>query len=344
MVGQAVGHVQEQAKDNASYSHGGQNGGAMNLQNVLYPEIILNKRGDAKQREFLHLFLNNIRQTDEGVYCQFPPGLAHVATDPNYSSHFSLCKRFIDTEAPTYHICKDFAEALMSIPDREIPVDFLSDFFGYISFPQDTVTDGADWVEGALVYIGVADRTTAMAPHLYGKRMLWMTYVCKQTETSNPIMPSIGKLIVELKKDTVGNLAASVPQEDRMHHGNVIEELEDTDRTARSQITRLCLNTVLYLSSQEPVVHSLHPTFGKSISQRKKHKVGDFINSCTVPVIAVNWEYKKSRNYTTDQTFVVSHPRWQRCGPNLSQIKLVWVKEHVRTFKGSSPLEQYETP
>ena len=50
------------------------------------------------------------------------------------------------------------------------------------------------------------------------------------------------------------------------------------------------------------------------------------------PFVKIGEEVKRINASYTDSTMVRSHYRMQPCGPNLSKIKLVLVKEHERTY------------
>jgi len=62
-------------------------------------------------------------------------------------------------------------------------------------------------------------------------------------------------------------------------------------------------------------------------------QAGSTVNLCTIPVFAINWNYKREKIYGIENTWRREHTRWQRYGPNLSQIKLVTVKGHEVKFK-----------
>jgi hypothetical protein len=90
----------------------------------------------------------------------------------------------------------------------------------------------------------------------------------------------------------------------------------------------------MYYNSFEPDVKRVISNSKLSNKQviKLKHKTG-VENQCLVDVTFLNWNYAKQRNYSKDSTWINSFPRWQPCGPKLSQVKLIWVKEHERTFK-----------
>lgn len=91
------------------------------------------------------------------------------------------------------------------------------------------------------------------------------------------------------------------------------------------------LNSLIYVNSQDPDIEALKPL---KLYQKKELNLIDAEKRKqirTVPINLVSWSMYGKR-YNVDQTVVSPHMRWQPCGPNRSQIKLVWVKEHVRKY------------
>lgn len=91
------------------------------------------------------------------------------------------------------------------------------------------------------------------------------------------------------------------------------------------------MNSLIYINSKDPQIESLKPSrlYNKkelaAVDSDKKSQIR------TVPVNLVSWSMYGKR-YNVDETVVSTHMRWQPCGPNRSEIKLVWVKEHTRTY------------
>lgn len=99
----------------------------------------------------------------------------------------------------------------------------------------------------------------------------------------------------------------------------------------RSLLTGI-INSLIYINSQDPDIEALKP-----LRLYQKKELSSFDNSKksqirTIPVNLVSWSMYGKR-YSVDQTVVSPHMRWQPCGPNRSQVKLVWVKEHIRKYQ-----------
>lgn len=95
------------------------------------------------------------------------------------------------------------------------------------------------------------------------------------------------------------------------------------------------VNACAYYYSLEPDVRHLAPA--KEQKEKKKlaktYGVPEEYVSSYYPVTLLNWAYGRDRVYSVDKTWVDSYLRWQRCGPGLSQTKLIMVKEHERHYK-----------
>lgn len=91
------------------------------------------------------------------------------------------------------------------------------------------------------------------------------------------------------------------------------------------------INTLIYIYSKDPEIEELRPIklYDKkelaSLSFEKK------VNLCTIPVTLVNFSYH-GKVFSKNKTSVRPHLRWQQCGVGRKETKLIWVKEHTRTF------------
>lgn len=92
------------------------------------------------------------------------------------------------------------------------------------------------------------------------------------------------------------------------------------------------VNTTIYVYSQDPEIDKLRPL--KLYTNKELGAMGKDVkdNLCTLPVTLVNWNYHTGRHYNVDEAFVGAHMRWQPCGPGRQELKLVFVKEHVRKY------------
>lgn len=88
---------------------------------------------------------------------------------------------------------------------------------------------------------------------------------------------------------------------------------------------------LLYINSGDPDLRHLQPVKQarglRAFKRRRKNEHGYLM-----PVTLVGFNYKKPALYSKSETLVSTHPRWQPCGKNREQIKLIWVREHVRHY------------
>jgi len=95
---------------------------------------------------------------------------------------------------------------------------------------------------------------------------------------------------------------------------------------------KIILNILVYIKSGNPDLRE----FKNDIKYKKnKIPVKKDRELSTSDIILVGFNYKKAIIHRIDETTVSSHFRWQRCGKELSQVKLVCVSEHTRSFKKS---------
>jgi len=296
----------------------------MKLSKVILPEIAMGKREshdlgfDKRLREILGDFI-----IDNGVLKFHPDRVPLIPEGQRtiYLASYSLVKRATLEKWKNYHICHDFCEALRSLRDREINKEFMPDSFeGYISFPSDLKWQKFKNIFGAYVYIGKSDESTPFMPENYGKRVFWCTIFCEAeegiyTNALNFYFDDI-KHIHEVPEAYTSN---GWPKDDFT-----------ADRTAAGN---LILNTILYLNSQDPELLALKPSWNAPVSKQRSHTVNGHLNQCTLPVIAINWDYKKIYRYEEHESFVDTHLAWRRCGPNFSQLRLTWIKEHTRKYQ-----------
>lgn len=94
------------------------------------------------------------------------------------------------------------------------------------------------------------------------------------------------------------------------------------------------INTIIYTNTKDPEIESLKPLRLyqrkelSKISQDRKEMIH------TIPIQLINWSFH-GRSYSKEQTTVSPHFRWQPCGVGRSEVKLVWIDEHVRTYNSN---------
>lgn len=311
----------------------------MNFNKVLFPEIILGKRGDKDVRDMYKMLLGTIDIQPSGVSITHEGVNDLCSKDVNFFRHLFISKHCMSNNAKAYHVGSGFLDALSSI-DRDLPIDMLpAEFSGFISFSPNKLADDDGFVEGAFVYIGTKGSQLFKKEHeAFGKRCLFITYI-------NNYIPGFGY--------QSGNLAVCLEDFEKVNEaltgfktidskaGESWEPDSDTV-SLRHKVFRTIINTVLYIYSEDPKIERVHPFIKGGVSKNELRRSGRVINECTIPVTFVHRLYAPTRVYTADSSFVESYPRWQRCGVGLCSIKLVWVKEHTRTYSKVEVLNECE--
>lgn len=303
----------------------------MRFGRILHPEMILNKRGNKLARELYRKTIDMIEITAEGIKFETQDPMSSMiaeglSKDAVFLRFIASCKIFTERKAPVYHIGREFLQALQKI-DRKIPVDILPESFAaYISFSDNTVFDEEGAVEGGYVCID-RGKNLGMISDLAETRVISFAYVCKSDEP----VPPCGSLTVPLDSRRIEELASEVKIEDFFLH----ERASLLDTKKRNDVFRALLNAVIYIHSEEPILERSTPLQDSELSVKQHKNLGKIINACTIPVSFIYPKYVTQRVYRVDSTWIDSFPRWQRCGPGLMNVKLVFVTPHERTYNTS---------
>ena len=313
----------------------------MKFDRVLVPEIILGKRGMPQAIEFYKMMLKDVcpEVTDGKIGVRVPSDFMNMM-DANTIEHILVSKIFRDKGNKTYYLSNDFSVALSKL-DREIPVNHLpKEFVGYFILGSGALKDESGSVDGGFVYIGPGDalglsfvdgtpRTETVLSINYFNTSLYeggigeiyrFNYSLKDLEAVK--LGDFLKANADLSKDSV---LTDLGLEQKV--------TDPADLATRAPVLRALVNAVLYAASDEPEVCKLLPL--SSYSNKKRVEVKKTVpaqNLCTIPIIMLNHTYKEGITYSVGSTVVQAHLRWQRCGPQLSKVKLIWVKEHERHY------------
>lgn len=91
-----------------------------------------------------------------------------------------------------------------------------------------------------------------------------------------------------------------------------------------------CAKCLIYIHSAKPDIKS---ETGARTTKKNPVKIKKFYkNNCPFDLVNVGYSYH-GLTYHVDQTQVQGHFRWQPCGTNREQIKLIWIDEHIRHYK-----------
>jgi hypothetical protein len=284
---------------------------------LLHCEIVLDKRGPEHMRQVYKNALSQISFIP-GVGFRGTPAIRSLP-DHNVMDQLFILKKYVLERPPIYHVGRDFLQAMSGI-SNEIPVELLPKrFFAYLSFADHAIRDEEDWVEGAYVFIG-SGLEAALRPQEHNDYVLWIHYTTKSQ--------SLVRLCVELKHGRIDDLVAAAIKDDFTLGGAIPTDPKDTE--ARLPVWRAVINLVMYINSVDPDLVLTPPA---STLKPAAKKAASVQNQCTLPITLVSWNYHAPHYHNVDKSFVNTFQRWQRVGPQLSQVKLIWVTEHARRYK-----------
>lgn len=312
----------------------------MNFKESLHPEIVLDRTGHKLVRKMYKVFLDKVSIIDTGDGLEFEiTDDTLLTTENSMLAHVALVKKWLHSPRKIYHIPPAFFDCLKKI-DIKIPLLHLpDDFTAYINFSNSYIDDGDDMVTGAYVYCGSLKNSIMAKKYedIPDKKCLWFSYVGHQIG-QDPDNPRYGdfKVILEDGMSIMDAIDTIDYQYRKNDDGTIFTDIPEEHTIKRSIIYRTLLNTILYINSAEPILEHCQPFIKRKgkMSKTKLRKMGKSVNETSLQVTLVNSHYHKDKlNYTDATTHVHSFVRWQRCGPNFSQIKLVWVKDHERVYK-----------
>lgn len=304
----------------------------MKLKKTIFPEILYGLKGQPQVIKHYKETLQSLLITEKGIAAKQSFFIDH---NENLRAFLTVSKIYKEKSGKNYYIPKEFARALSKI-DRAIPVEYFpEDFIGYFQFADDALYDDDGQVEGGFVYIGKA-KNIGLNPEKVTSEMLC---VCIAYINETPHMEETGPLAVcrftfPLEQKKIDELTDGVETIDYSETG--VEKKRsspnETSYKRRTAVVRALINSVLYIHSQDSEIMKLRPLRELTHSQRREHrKKYPVENLCTVPIQVLHWGYHQ-KLFSVDETTVQTHLRWQPCGPSRSQVKLIWVKEHIRRY------------
>ena len=103
----------------------------------------------------------------------------------------------------------------------------------------------------------------------------------------------------------------------------------EVEKKNSSKVFRLLFNLMIYtINPNDDFIEQ----FNKYSSKIKKRKTQKKIYT-NKPFIKIGFDAEFLRLITIEEGVVKAHPRWQACGPNWSQRKLIIVTPHPRKYK-----------
>lgn len=308
----------------------------MRFKQLIHPELLIGKRGNAKVRAMHAELLSQVDLEDGGIRVG---EMLQAMGDVNLSDAVALMKKWV--QSPTreiYHSGGDFLKEISKV-NRDIPIELLPDhFIAYISFGKDIIHDEEDAIQGAYVYVGPA-KETSFAHHGYvsnpDAKVLWIAYMTDGGEMNTDA--KAGALRLELKPGMkMKELMAEVGCFD-MFFGEAIDT-QELSLNAREVVFRTVINLVLYIHQPDPELERLAPSTSlgpRKYEQRLQQadKGTAIFNSCSLPVVFVNWKWHKP----IASHIVTGHFKWQPCGLMKQQRKLIYVEAYPRGLNAPEP-------
>lgn len=250
-------------------------------------------------------------------------------TTDYWSAKISMFKKIVqyqkDGKYSTYRVSDNFLETVSDLR-RDIPIEHIGKnrSCSYISFRgrkvNNMIYDGAyvikEQTEGGSFLSVVL--TPADYYSIMGTRMVVLCDVSGSIDLNRFL------------KDKV---------EDESDTTKVATDMRFTDQVSITTFNDLIvgiINTSVYLNSKDADIESLKPLklySKKEISTMDAKKRESISN---LPIQLVGWSFH-GRSYSVDSTVVRTHMRWQPCGINRSEVRLVWVKEHTRNYDKLTP-------
>jgi len=277
------------------------------FNNILHPELVLDRRGPDKIRASLSKMVNNdfIKEIADAV----------ASGDKKYAPLFVQLQALLnfkkDKNRKVYRVGKDFGEAMLQVT-KEIPVEKLPFIFNsFISVPDNLLYLDDIPVAGAYIFI---EKETS-------EKSLWIALVLGHSSRPEnyELMTSITALDeyfynrLKMPCELLGETATSI----------------NTDKI--NEIFKFFINIVLYINSSEPDLEDLRPRGHLTHSQRAEIKSN--INLATVPIIAINWNFQHQRIYSMAEGPRRGHFHWVLWGPGKSKIKLNWFDPIIVRYK-----------
>lgn len=227
-----------------------------------------------------------------------------------------------DGKVPTYRIGKEFFKYIKNL-DRDIPIENVNLDSKHVYFAFDDADFEGAYLTSELWSDGEKDSFMALR----------IALVPKEYDIS--AMKVFNFAIIEDKFNF-----------DDLYHTKTGDELKSGeinkstvvfvgDYSIYKSLLVGLINSLIYIGSKDPEIEALkpkklyQPKEIEKIDREKREQIR------TIPVKLVSWSFH-GRVYSKDETTVAPHMRWQPCGPNRSQVKLVWVKEHIRRYQNDT--------
>ena len=228
--------------------------------------------------------------------------------------------------APIYKIGEEFGAALLKA-DCKVSANYLpfDNVIRCIELPEKMTFDMQDGDSTSVCYIG------SFSPRIGIDYIIDTEVFHRRIEILVPIYNKDG--------DNYGhdNIRLFLKDEDTIEQA-IVRSFEQFAhcgvRTGFSRgLIEYVLKCLVYIHSGDPDLREFRPTPKPESKAKPKHQRRWLReNFFPIPITLIGFDYKKPRQMSVDSTWIDTFQRWQPYGPNLSKVKLIWVKPHERHY------------
>lgn len=303
----------------------------MKIDRLITPEIIKDLRGNANLREIIKKGLDSLELKDLSYTLKQESPYSDMLLKDHNSRNFIYSSKLWLAYAKdkVYYFPKDFTSALNRIRCNLNGNLFQDNFFAYFQFPENTFDLNFFKASGCFVSVIPAEALDRSIDPNYRKKCASKTIVLIAIDNLSDMTNASPIFYTYLY---VNKESSSLEEE--INNLIVYGKLESYKVPVSNIKTclNLVMNALLYVHSQNPEIEELKSQRTLTKSQKKQQKEKGKENMGYLPLTLVNWDYGKEKTqlYKQDKIFIDTYLRWQKCGPSLTQIKLIWVKEHEK--------------
>jgi len=274
------------------------------------------------------------------VLCKHYPKAAKLCGCEVIAAHLIMAQ----SGSPVYKIATDFGQTLKDV-DMNISTKLFSIWqpgVCYLQFPFSFPVSDNLYVHGGYVVILHNVATTNRNEGEEGTTVV--RKVTEPPELKNAML-FLAPLYDKNDRPTGQFESVSLSYEPNPEVHETAEELlarmkNNSSVEFSEPLWKFIVKSLVYVHSGDPDLRHL--------KQRKPHKSRDAAyykkhpDESPVPTVLVGYNYKKPVVYDVDQTIVTGHWRWQPCGQGRSNVKLIWIDEHMRHYKNVRGMNEQE--
>jgi hypothetical protein len=229
-------------------------------------------------------------------------------------------------EVKSYIVSDSLVDALATVDCEEVgPWHFTDQVWcQHFLFKKNTFKD-ADSSSYNEMYISIMPPKGQFGRHrnsLEDKHKI-LIYLMKTPEDVSQVHPAIFLGARYKMGDTIEDILNTC--------GDDIGDME-LDREIPRKIMRIALNLILYLSSADPEIMRLKPQVYNQRSFRENYFKKCKDERALLGLYSLGWDFH-GREYHVSLGTRVGHMRWQRCGKQWSQVKLIYIQPTTVTYK-----------